>query len=160
GQRCGRQYLVHRAARIAGVTDATSIGRCARFRFDAGLSGMRLNRMLSGGVIAAALLMVSGGGGRIDAQAPRPIPRPPDRRPDFEGIWQVQNRASYDLRDHSASDRIPGGLSVIEGGEIPYQPWAAAKKAENFANRATADPLARCYMPGLPRMMYMEWPLQ
>jgi hypothetical protein len=55
---------------------------------------------------------------------------------------------------------MPAGRSVVEGGEIPYQPWAAAKKAENFANRATADPLSHCYLPGVPRIMYMEWPFQ
>jgi hypothetical protein len=48
----------------------------------------------------------------------------------------------------------------VQGGDIPYQPWAAAKKRDNFANRATADPLASCYMPGVPRIMYMEWPFQ
>ena len=32
---------------------------------------------------------------------------------------------------------------VVEGGEIPYQPWAAKKKLENYANRQTADPLAK-----------------
>ena len=36
---------------------------------------------------------------------------------------------------------MPAGRSVVEGGEIPYQPWAAAKKAENFAKRAELDPL-------------------
>ena len=121
---------------------------------------MRLNLWLSGGAVVAALLMVSGGDGRIAAQTTAAIPRTPDRRPDFEGIWQVRNRAAYDLRDHSSSHMMPAGLGVIEGGEIPYQPWAAAQKATNFANRATADPLAKCYMPGVPRMMYLEWPFQ
>ena len=49
---------------------------------------------------------------------------------------------------------------VVDGDEIPYQPWAAAKKQENFAKRQTADPLAKCYMPGVPRIMYMEFPFQ
>ena len=55
---------------------------------------------------------------------------------------------------------MPAGRSVVEGGEIPYQPWAAAKKAENFAKRAESDPLNKCFMAGLPRMMYLEWPFQ
>jgi hypothetical protein len=84
----------------------------------------------------------------------------PDGRPNLQGIWQVRNRASYDLQDHVARHGMPAGRSVVEGGEIPYQPWAAKKKLENFAARATADPLARCYMPGVPRIMYMEWPFQ
>jgi hypothetical protein len=51
-----------------------------------------------------------------------------------------------------------GGRSVVEGDEIPYQPWAAAKKLENWSKRLTDDPLAKCYMPGVPRIMYMEFP--
>ena len=53
---------------------------------------------------------------------------------------------------------MPAGRSVVEGGTIPYQPWAAARKAENFAKRATADPLAQCFMPGVPRIMYFDLP--
>jgi hypothetical protein len=121
---------------------------------------MRLNLLLSGGAVAATLLVVSDGAARIAAQTSRTIPRTPDGRPNLDGIWQVRNRASADLRDHSSRYMMTAGLGVVEGGEIPYQPWAAAKKAENFANRATADPLAKCYMAGVPRIMYLEWPFQ
>ncbi len=55
---------------------------------------------------------------------------------------------------------MPAGSSVVEGDVIPYQPWAAAKKRENFEQRATADPLSQCYLPGVPRIMYMEFPFQ
>ena len=43
---------------------------------------------------------------------------------------------------------------------IPYKPAAADKKRENFTNRAKADPLASCFMPGVPRIMYLEYPYQ
>ena len=49
---------------------------------------------------------------------------------------------------------------MVEGNEIPYQPWAAAKKKENFDSRATADPDAKCYLPGVPRITYMPFPFQ
>jgi hypothetical protein len=49
---------------------------------------------------------------------------------------------------------------VVEGGSIPYLSAAAEQRAKNFASRATADPLSKCYMPGVPRIMYMEWPFQ
>jgi hypothetical protein len=110
-------------------------------------------------VVGLALLIVVCVQGRPAAQGST-IPRMPDGRPNFQGIWQVRNRASYDLQDHVARLGEPAGRGVVVGGEIPYQPWAAKKKAENFANRATADPLAQCYMPGVPRIMYMEWPFQ
>jgi hypothetical protein len=55
---------------------------------------------------------------------------------------------------------VPAGLGVVEGDEIPYQPWAAARQKENFANRATADPESKCYLPGVPRITYMPYPFQ
>ena len=45
--------------------------------------------------------------------------RSPDSHPELEGAY----------------DAAPGGQGVVEGGAIPYQPWALAKKKENFANR-------------------------
>ena len=35
---------------------------------------------------------------------------------------------------------VPAGQGVVEGNEIPYQPWALAKKKENFENRADRRP--------------------
>ena len=89
---------------------------------------------------------------------PKTLPRTADGKPNLQGIWQVRNRASYDLQDHAARDGRPAGKGVVEGSEIPYQPWAAAKKLENLANRDKLDPLAKCFMPGVPRIMYMEFP--
>jgi hypothetical protein len=88
------------------------------------------------------------------------VPRTADGKPNFQGIWQARSRAAYDLQDHSARQGMPAGKGVVEGGEIPYQPWAATKKLENFTNRQTADPLGKCYFPGVPRIMYMEFPFQ
>lgn len=82
-------------------------------------------------------------------------------RPDFSGIWQAVNTAAWDLQDHSGALGWPPGQSVVEGNEIPYQPWAAAKKQQNFANRRTADPVeANCYLPGVPRATYMPFPFE
>ena len=111
-------------------------------------------------VAGVALVFMCVAQGHPAAQSGRTIPRTPDGRPNLQGIWQVRNRASYDLQDHVARNGMPAGRSVVDGLEIPYQPWATAKKAENYANRATADPVAKCYIPGVPRIMYMEWPFQ
>jgi hypothetical protein len=121
---------------------------------------MRFKHLVSGAAAAASLMIVTAGYPQLAAQAPGTIPRTTDGRPNLQGIWQVRNRASYDLQDHVSRYLMPAGRSVVEGDEIPYQPWAAKKKLENFANRATADPLAKCYMPGVPRLMHMEWPFQ
>src|SRR5947209_16278170 len=69
-------------------------------------------------------------------QAPAPSAR------NLECMWQVLNSAAWNLEDHAGATGVPAGKSVVEGGSIPYQPWALAKRKENFANRKTADPEA------------------
>src|SRR5947207_8031671 len=58
-------------------------------------------------------------------------PRSADGKADLSGLWQAINTAAWNLQDHSAQFGIPAGQGVVEGHEIPYQPWAAAKKQEN-----------------------------
>jgi hypothetical protein len=93
-----------------------------------------------------------------------------DGKADLNGIWQALNTANWDLQDHAARSgavlalgaigAVPAGLGVVEGNEIPYLPEAAMKKKENFANRLTADPEVKCYLPGVPRATYMPYPFQ
>jgi hypothetical protein len=86
-----------------------------------------------------------------------------DARRDLQGIWEAHSTASASLEAHSADAGIRAGESVIidpADGRIPYQPSAAAKRAENFKNRASADPVNKCYLPGVPRITYMPFPLQ
>jgi hypothetical protein len=103
--------------------------------------------------------------------APRPAAgRAADGHPDLSGIYEAMNTANWDLEDHSpqqgplwqlgAIGAEPAGQSVVEGGSIPYKPAALAKKKENFSNRRTNDPEAKCYMPGVPRGNYMPYPFQ
>jgi hypothetical protein len=81
--------------------------------------------------------------------------------PDLNGIWQVLNTAAWDIEDHSGQLDAPPGLGVVEGGEIPYQPWAAKRKLENYAQRKTADQAeANCFLPGVPRATYMPYPFE
>src|SRR5580693_9336 len=103
------------------------------------------------------------------AAAPR-IPRMPDGKPNITGLWQALGTAYWDIRDHSAQPgpyyqlgaigAIPAGQGIVEGGDIPYTPAAAAKQKENFQNRMKLDPEVKCYMPGIPRANYMSFPFQ
>ena len=90
-------------------------------------------------------------------------------KPNLNGIWQAVNTANWDIQTHGPSPgppalgaigAIPPGLGVVEGGELPYLPEAAAKKKDNFAKRWTADPEIKCYMPGVPRATYLPFPFQ
>lgn len=104
----------------------------------------------------------------LEAQA-RPS-RAKDGKPNLNGIWEALNEANWDIEGHSAqpgpvlalgaAGAVPPGSGVIEGGEIPYQPWAAEKKKENYANRLTLDPEIKCYLPGVPRASYVGQPFQ
>jgi hypothetical protein len=109
-------------------------------------------------VLVLACLSIPAAG--ITAQGPAPLPRTGEGKPDLSGIWQVLNTAAWDIEGHQARKGVPAGLGVVEGTDIPYQPWAAAKKKENFEKRATADPETKCYLPGVPRLTYMPYPFQ
>jgi hypothetical protein len=97
-------------------------------------------------------------------------PRTADGKPNLNGIWQAMNTANWDLEAHAARPGLvvalgavgaePGGLSVVEGGTIPYLTKALAQRKENFQNRLTADPEIKCYLPGVPRANYMPYPFQ
>lgn len=101
-------------------------------------------------IVSGALLTVLAGSvaAMQNTSAARAIPRTADGKPDLHGIWKVGNSAATDVQ------------AFVEGGEIPYTAAGAEKKRENFRNRQTADPLASCYMPGVPRIMYLDYPFQ
>jgi hypothetical protein len=87
-------------------------------------------------------------------------PRTPDGKPDLNGIWQVLGTAHWNVEAHSASEGVPAGFSVVEGGPIPYKPEALKQRDLNFKNRMADDPLRRCYMPGVPRATYLPFPFE
>jgi hypothetical protein len=125
------------------------------------------NRLIRSASVAAcsgvAVLLVLQPGEGLAAQTPAQAytaARTPDGRPDLQGIWQAVNTAVWDIQDHGASPGVPAGQGVVEGNELPYLPSALAKRRENFDNRTTEDPEARCHMVGVPRIMYMPYPVQ
>lgn len=105
-------------------------------------------------------------------------------KPDLNGVWQVLNRANYNVEPHGpqasmmmmegpvvpvpakellalgAVGAVPAGLGVVVGGEIPYQEWALKKRADHQANWLSLDPEVKCYLPGVPRATYMPYPFQ
>lgn len=105
-----------------------------------------------------------------ESSALESLPRTADGRPDLNGIWQALSSANWDLEPHAARQgateelgaigAVPPGPGSVVGGEIPYLPEALAQRDENFANRRTEDPEARCFNPGIPRATYMPQPFQ
>lgn len=112
------------------------------------------------------------------------IPIGPYGKPDLNGVWQVMNRANFNLEAHSASaamhlvegpvvpiphpdilalgavGSVPGGLSVVEGNKIPYKRDALRKRDENRNDWLNRDPEIKCYLPGVPRATYMPYAFQ
>jgi len=130
------------------------------------------------------LAMTRTAGQTARSQGPE-VPRRADGKPDFSGIWQANNHAHWDLLSHAARPMVaqagvykdvpvlaapvvalgaigwvPPDVGVVDGDEIPYQPWAAQRKKENFDNWLDRDPEIRCYLPGTPRAMYMPYKFQ
>jgi hypothetical protein len=94
-------------------------------------------------------------------QAPTsPLPRTVEGKPDLSGFWQTLNSANWNIEDHRAEKGIPAGRGIVVGGEIPYQPWALAKRKENFTNRDKTDPQNQSLSQGVPRINYTPFPFQ
>src|SRR5712671_5807651 len=122
------------------------------------------------------------------AAPPAPVQSAPVRtagHPDFSGIWEANNSANWDLLTHEsralvgqpgltansvvlaapvvalgALGWVPAGTGIVEGDQIPYLPWAAARKKENQEHWLDRDPEIKCFQPGVPRAMYMPHPFQ
>ncbi len=121
--------------------------------------------------IAGTLAIVQMMRSPVEGRAPDVnVLRTADGKPNLNGIWQAVGSANWNLLDHQARSgpvlelgavlAVPAGLSVVEGNEIPYQPWAAAKQKENYENWLSRDPEVKCYLPGVPRATYMPYPFQ
>jgi len=115
-------------------------------------------------------------------------PRTPDGQPDIQGYWiaggptagaptfPTYTLEGGDLYDEAqttvfgqggalrgADGKYVKAASVVvdpPSGKIPYQPWALAKRQENFENHTHPtkpehiDDRARCHLPGVPRSIY------
>jgi hypothetical protein len=145
-------------------------------------SGSMIAAAIAGAAVSAVILLSVT---RTSGQAARPA-RTADGKPNFSGIWQAFNEANWDLEAHEArpaavtqpgigSSRVaaapvvalgavagvPASLGVVEGdGRIPYKPETAAIKKENAEHWIDRDPEIKCYLPGVPRAMYMPYPFQ
>ncbi|OFW02180.1 MAG: hypothetical protein A3I61_06785 [Acidobacteria bacterium RIFCSPLOWO2_02_FULL_68_18] len=138
--------------------------------------------------LAAAALGASAAlGARNPAATSADIARQPDGRPDLSGIWQANTEAHWDLEAHAArpgavtqqgvypydyarvpaapvlalgaAGGVPPSIGVVGGdGRIPYTPEAARIRQANGENWIDRDPELKCYLPGVPRAMYMPYP--
>jgi hypothetical protein len=110
-------------------------------------------------------------------------------KPNMSGVWQALNEANWDLEAHAArpgmvtqpgvypfeyarvpaapvvalgsAAGVPASLGVVQDdGKIPYKPEALAMKKENVEHWIDRDPELKCYLPGIPRAMYLPYPFE
>lgn len=111
-------------------------------------------------------------------------PRMDNGKPDFNGVWQVMNRANFNLEPHGpqaamafrdgpivpvpdkkvialgAVGAVPASLGVVQNGPIPYTRKAQKQRDKNKTNWLQSDPEIKCYLPGVPRANYMDFGFQ
>src|SRR5689334_18772331 len=111
-------------------------------------------------VFAAALAALAFAAGHAAAQSKGKgqAYEPPrlDGKPDLNGIWRGPSALNNKLSD----TKINGKNVIFEpaDGKIPYLPAALARQKQNNQNRDKEDPVGKCYMRGVPRLMYMPEP--
>lgn len=135
--------------------------------------------------LAAAAPMAAQAQPKAKAAAAYKAPRGPDgKHPDLNGVWQAMNSANWDIEPHAARaalqmrpgpynpvpakavvalgavGAVPGGMGIVEGGEIPYTAEAKKQRDANRADYLNLDPEVKCYLPGVPRANYMHLPFQ
>ena len=128
--------------------------RCVSKRFAQALP-------LAASIAALTMVCAPAARGQAKASAAKSAPRSTGLpriagKPDFNGIWEANNTANWDLQNHAprpivgqpgftpgstvlaapvvglgAIGWVPGGLGVVQGDEIPYLPWAAARKSSS-----------------------------
>ena len=110
-------------------------------------------------------------------------------KPNMSGVWQAINEANWDLEAHPAragmitqqgvypfeyarvpaapvvalgsAAGVPASLGVVQDdGKIPYKPEALTMKKENIEHWIDRDPELKCYLPGIPRAMYLPYPFE
>ena len=121
--------------------------------------------------------------------APATRPARIDGKPNMSGIWQALNEANWDVEAHAARSGavtqagvypfeyarvpaapvvalgaaagVPASLGVVQDdGKIPYKPESLATKNENVEHWIDRDPELKCYLPGIPRAMYLPYPFE
>jgi len=81
--------------------------------------------------------------------------------PDLEGIWQPQqNNAMFSVLPHKPGFLLGTGskTGIVEGGVLPYQPWAAAQVKYRL-DHMDMDPTGHCHYEGVPHAMYFPFQL-
>jgi len=100
-------------------------------------------------------------------------PRTADGQPDIQGFWAAGGDATGDDIEVGTVSNVYLGRQfratqmIVDPPDhkIPYQPWAAVRRQAMVDRRenptpSELDPIARCYLPGVPRQAYVMSTMQ
>jgi len=156
-----------------------------RMRFISSMISVAVGAAVVTVVVMLSVSRTQGQGAPGTTASPRPARI--GGKPNFSGIWQANNEAYWDLEAHEArpaavtqqgiypyeyarvaappvvalgaAGGIPGSLGVVQDdGRIPYTAEALKIRSENAEHWIDRDPEIKCYLPGIPRAMYMPYP--
>ena len=97
---------------------------------------------------------------RISGHSSELLKAPPYTFPTCPDIGKDVNCGSGEFRPFGQASEI-GSLGVVQDdGQIPYKSEALAMKKDNAAHWIDRDPELKCYLPGIPRAMYLPYPFQ
>jgi len=104
----------------------------------------------------------------LSAQAKSAVPRGPDGKPDFTGVWQGGStiRGNWEEANGGTgvggSGKNPNAPVTLSSNDrpagregAPYQEWAAKKVLESFNRRGIDDPTSVCLPAGVPRSVML-----
>ncbi len=115
---------------------------------------------------ALAVLAILAAGSTPFAQrqnTPAKIPRAADGKPDLSGVW-ITGALSLLIGDKEAraiqdADRA-AGRTLPPPEALSYMPEAEAKRQYYLSRRGIDDPMARCFLSGVPRITTRPLPFQ
>ncbi|SRR5579883_631669 len=113
-------------------------------------------RILGFGIAAAActfLLLLSSSPAPGQQKTAYTVKRGWYNQPDLQGIWMANGKPNENIEKG-------GFIKDPPNGKIPYLPAALAQRDQNAKNAKNADLVNKCYMPGIPRLMYVGYPFQ
>jgi hypothetical protein len=116
-------------------------------------------RRFAGAACIAALLA----GFAPVSYAQTKIPRAADGKPDLSGVWITGALAlligDKEAREIQAADRA-AGRTLPPPEPLTYKPEAEAKRQYYLSRRGIDDPMARCFLSGVPRITTRPLPFQ
>ncbi|HEX6997113.1 MAG TPA: hypothetical protein VF322_03150 [Gammaproteobacteria bacterium] len=95
----------------------------------------------------------------------KPVPRTADGKPDLSGIWIPQSalllaEGEEAIAAARAQDAAAGREPLPPNEPPPYKPDAEAQRQRYLAREGIDDPMARCLLTGVPRIMFRPLPFE